>query len=93
MYVLCTADGRKWTEKRSCGTGVCHAKVGLYTYPPTYLPTRLPTYLHRGINDSVEDAQRLAEMTAGLDCVINLIEFNTHEGALFQPSSKDQVGR
>jgi adenine C2-methylase RlmN of 23S rRNA A2503 and tRNA A37 len=44
------------------------------------------------VNDSVEDARRLAEMTEGLDCVVNLIEFNTHEGAVFQPSPKERVG-
>ena len=33
-----------------------------------------------GVNDGEEDAERLAAMTEGMDCVVNLIEFNTHEG-------------
>lgn len=45
-----------------------------------------------GVNDSVEDARRLAALTEGLDCIVNLIEFNTHEGAVFKGSSTERVG-
>lgn len=48
--------------------------------------------MHSGVNDAPADAQRLAEMTEGLDCVVNLIEFNTHEGAVFRGSPRERVG-
>ena len=35
-----------------------------------------------GVNDGEEDAERLAAMTEGMDCVVNLIGFNTHEGRM-----------
>jgi adenine C2-methylase RlmN of 23S rRNA A2503 and tRNA A37 len=34
-----------------------------------------------GVNDDEKDAERLAAMTEGMDCVINLIHFNSHEGS------------
>ena len=48
-------------------------------------------HAYSGVNDALEDARRLAEMTEGLDCVVNLIEFNTHEGAVFRGSPRERV--
>lgn len=64
------------------------ALLPLYKPPP---PPPLPPHNNSGVNDTVEDAQRLAEMTEGLDCVVNLIEFNTHEGAVFKGSPRERV--
>lgn len=44
-----------------------------------------------GVNDSLEDAVRLAELTKDIECKINLIEFNPHEGTRFRPSPREQV--
>ena len=41
----------------------------------------------RGVNDSAEDAARLLALTARIRCKINLIEFNPHEGTLFEAST------
>ncbi|KAM3570216.1 hypothetical protein VYU27_007714 [Nannochloropsis oceanica] len=54
-------------------------------------PVALEYVMMEGVNDTEEDAERLAAMTEGMDCVVNLIEFNTHEGAVFLPSSKDKI--
>eukprot|EP00953_Heterococcus_sp_UTEX-ZZ885_P031547 16543-Heterococcus_DN1.PRE.1 len=40
--------------------------------------------LLKGINDSHDDAVRLAAMAQRLRCVVNLIDFNHHEGSEFQ---------
>ena len=45
----------------------------------------------RGINDSLKDAQRLLELTHGIECKFNLIGFNPHPGTRFRPSSPQQV--
>ena len=42
-----------------------------------------------GVNDGEEDAERLAAMTEGMDCVVNLIEFNTHEGRLGREGGRE----
>lgn len=63
--------------------------------PPPPLSHPIPQihhhYHHSGVNDTPKDAQRLAELTQGLDCVVNLIEFNTHEGAVFKGSPRERV--
>lgn len=40
-----------------------------------------------GVNDSLEDADRLADWLRGVNCVVNLITFNAHEGTPFSSSS------
>lgn len=40
-----------------------------------------------GVNDSVDDAERLADWLEGINCVVNLITFNPHQGTPFSPSS------
>lgn len=47
----------------------------------------------KGINDSEEDAQRLADLTEDIECKVNLIAFNSHEGTRFKPSDREQVLR
>ena len=41
----------------------------------------------QGVNNSLEDAQRLLLLTRGIECKINLIEFNAHPGTRFIASS------
>ncbi|GFR44485.1 hypothetical protein Agub_g5748 [Astrephomene gubernaculifera] len=48
------------------------------------------TLLH-GINDTLEDAERLASMLSRVQCKVNLIVFNPHEGTRFQPSRPEDV--
>jgi 23S rRNA (adenine2503-C2)-methyltransferase len=44
-----------------------------------------------GVNDSIEDAKRLHMLLAGIPCKINLIPFNSHEGATFNSSSESKI--
>ena len=45
----------------------------------------------RGVNDAEEDAERLAGLLAYVECKVNLIVFNTFEGAPFGPSNVEEV--
>lgn len=45
----------------------------------------------RDVNDSLEDAHRLVELMQDVECKINLIMFNPHEGTQFTASSMEQV--
>lgn len=45
----------------------------------------------RDVNDSLEDAHRLVALMHNIECKINLIMFNPHEGTRFTASSMDQV--
>ena len=45
----------------------------------------------RGVNDTLEDAHRLVALLDPIQCKINLIAFNAHEGTRFQPSPPEQV--
>lgn len=56
------------------------------------LSCRTHTHTHKsGVNDSAADAHRLARMTEGLDCVVNVIQFNSHDGAIFRGSPRERV--
>lgn len=44
-----------------------------------------------GINDSPEDAKRLVRILKGIRCKINLIPFNSYEGAEFKRPGKEKV--
>lgn len=64
----------------------------LRSYP--LKPTRRITFEYvmlRGVNDSLENAARLAELLKGLRCKINLIPFNTFDGADYQPPAEETV--
>ena len=41
-----------------------------------------------GLNDTPEDAKRLVRLLSDIPCKINLIPFNPHEGADFQPPTR-----
>jgi len=43
------------------------------------------------LNDSPEDADRLADLVAGLPCKLNLIPFNPHPGSEFRRPAEDRV--
>ncbi|MBK9757881.1 MAG: 23S rRNA (adenine(2503)-C(2))-methyltransferase RlmN [Nannocystis sp.] len=43
------------------------------------------------LNDSDDDAQRLADLVAGLPCKLNLIPFNPHPGSEFRRPAPDRV--
>ena len=45
----------------------------------------------RGVNDTLEDAHRLVSMLQPVQCKVNLIGFNAHEGTLFRPSTRAQM--
>ena len=45
----------------------------------------------QGINDSLEDAHRLTQLLQPIQCKVNLIAFNAHEGTRFQPSGRDAM--
>lgn len=47
--------------------------------------------LLKGVNDSDEDAERLGEMLKHIRCAVNVIMYNTHEGAPFRPSESERV--
>lgn len=44
----------------------------------------------KGVNDGPEDLAALKEFLAGTDAHINLIQFNAHPGAAFEPVSKEE---
>jgi 23S rRNA (adenine2503-C2)-methyltransferase len=56
-------------------------------------PVALEYVMMEGVNDGEEDAERLAAMTEGVDCVVNLIEFNTHEGRRGKQGGRVEGGR
>lgn len=43
--------------------------------------------LLKGVNDSLEDAERLGCMLKTVHCAVNLIMYNSHEGAPFKASA------
>ncbi len=45
----------------------------------------------RGINDTLEDAHRLLQLLQPIQCKVNLIAFNAHQGTRFRPSKGDQM--
>mmetsp|Transcript_9049 Transcript_9049/g.23802 ORF Transcript_9049/g.23802 Transcript_9049/m.23802 type:complete len:500 (-) Transcript_9049:53-1552(-) len=45
----------------------------------------------KDINDSLEDARNILRITAKVPCKLNLIRFNTHEGAAFQGSDDETI--
>lgn len=44
-----------------------------------------------GVNDSEADAARLAAFASDVECKVNLIIFNAHDGTRFAPSSAEQA--
>ncbi|MEE9227306.1 MAG: 23S rRNA (adenine(2503)-C(2))-methyltransferase RlmN [Acidobacteriota bacterium] len=44
-----------------------------------------------GVNDSVQDADRLAKLTHGLRCKVNLIRFNRTDGSEFIAQTEERV--
>jgi 23S rRNA (adenine2503-C2)-methyltransferase len=46
--------------------------------------------LLKGINDGPEDLEALKTFLSGLDARVNLIQFNAHPGAIYQPVSLDE---
>jgi 23S rRNA (adenine2503-C2)-methyltransferase len=49
--------------------------------------------LIKGINDSEKDAQRLAQLLRGIKVKINLIPFNTFQGAEFKRPAESVISR
>lgn len=45
----------------------------------------------KGINDTLEDAKRLGNMLQGVHCAVNLIMYNSHEGAPFKAADAKAV--
>lgn len=45
----------------------------------------------KGVNDSVQDAKELLRLVSGVPCKINLIQFNPHEGTLFEASPRETM--
>lgn len=45
----------------------------------------------KGVNDSLQDAKQLVRLVSRVPCKINLIEFNTHEGALFEKCDEETM--
>lgn len=45
----------------------------------------------KGVNDLLEDAERLVTLLDEIECKINLIGFNAHEGTRFVPSPEHQI--
>ena len=45
----------------------------------------------KGVNDSLADAARLVTLLDPVECKINLIGFNSHEGTRFVPSPERQI--
>lgn len=79
---------RERTPERSTGESV----VSLLN-PKRLQPRRKPRILAveytllEGVNDSVDDAEQLADWLKDINCVVNLITFNPHQGTPFSPSS------
>jgi 23S rRNA (adenine2503-C2)-methyltransferase len=47
--------------------------------------------LLKGVTDSLEDGQRLAAFAQGFPAKVNLIPFNPHEGAGFEPPDESRI--
>lgn len=45
----------------------------------------------KGVNDSLQDASRLVALLEAIECKINLIGFNAHEGTKFLPTPEQQI--
>mmetsp|Transcript_22102 Transcript_22102/g.28626 ORF Transcript_22102/g.28626 Transcript_22102/m.28626 type:complete len:455 (+) Transcript_22102:53-1417(+) len=45
----------------------------------------------QNVNDLEADAHRLLEITNGINCIFNLITFNTHEESVFQSTPREQT--
>ncbi len=44
----------------------------------------------KGVNDTLADANRLVQLLSGVFCMVNLIVFNPHEGAIQFDRSDDE---
>jgi 23S rRNA (adenine2503-C2)-methyltransferase len=47
----------------------------------------------RDVNDTVADAAELVRLVSDIECKVNLIVFNVHEGSEYQPSLDEDVER
>lgn len=45
----------------------------------------------KGLNDTDSDAKALAKLLKGLNANVNLIEYNSHDGCEFEPSSRNRI--
>ncbi|MBD3162230.1 MAG: 23S rRNA (adenine(2503)-C(2))-methyltransferase RlmN [Candidatus Eisenbacteria bacterium] len=54
-------------------------------------PVTLEYVLLRGINDRVEDAERLARFARSLQCKVNLIAYNPHAFARYEPVPDPEI--
>ena len=45
-----------------------------------------------GVNDSDSDAKGITRLLRGLNANVNLLEYNSHDGCSFKPSSRDRMG-
>lgn len=45
----------------------------------------------KGVNDSDDDARAVLKLLKGLNANVNLIEYNTHPGCKFKPSSRERI--
>lgn len=56
---------------------------------PSIGPCMIEYLMLKGINDGPEDLEALKEFLSGTDAHINLIQFNAHSGAEFEPVPKE----
>ncbi|GJQ11236.1 hypothetical protein GpartN1_g3027.t1 [Galdieria partita] len=63
----------------------------IYTHERSKQKLFVEYVMLNGVNDSLEDAKRLHILLAGIPCKINLIPFNSHEGADFESSSEGKI--
>lgn len=47
----------------------------------------------KDVNDSASDAKALIKLIAGIKANVNLIEYNAHQGCVFEPSSGNNIRR
>jgi 23S rRNA (adenine2503-C2)-methyltransferase len=45
----------------------------------------------KGVNDMPHLSHELLQLVAGIECKVNLIVFNPHDGTMFEPSDTDAV--
>jgi 23S rRNA (adenine2503-C2)-methyltransferase len=63
----------------------------LYFYEKTKIKPTYEYVLLSGINDSIDDAKALVDFCKKIPSKVNLIEYNTVQGGVYQKSSKKQT--
>ncbi|CAM9390879.1 unnamed protein product [Choristocarpus tenellus] len=88
-----TYDKVQFKDAATAGVGVPAAGSALNEPPCSRRILSVEYTLLDGVNDSLEDAVQLAKLLRNVNCVVNLITFNTHKNAPFRSSSPEVLAQ